>query len=162
MKVSKKKKNQWKQWLIMAFFAAIGGVCGLLLPSLTEQLLDADAPAWLELLVLCGSLLLLYVAMFLQLVIHEAGHLVFGLLSGYRFSSFRIGSFMLLSQGLQREAALKFRSSLFKGLRPSNARSVGRPPQRAKSPLRRLSFVSFSFAPLLPKEKRRTIKSNIM
>ena len=28
--------------------------------------------------------------------------------------------------------------------------------------MRRLSFVSFSFAPLLPKEKRRTIKSNLM
>ena len=33
---------------------------------------------------------------------------------------------------LQREAALKFRSSLFKGLRPSNARSVGRRSQAAK------------------------------
>lgn len=98
MKVTKKKKNQWKQWLIIAFFAAIGGVCGLLLPNLTAQLLDAGTPVWLEMLVLCGSLLLLYVAMFLQLVIHEAGHLVFGQLSGYRFSSFRIGSFMLLSQ----------------------------------------------------------------
>ena len=98
MKVTKKKKNQWKQWLIIAFFAAIGGICGLLLPNLTAQLLDAGTPVWLEMLVLCGSLLLLYVAMFLQLVIHEAGHLVFGQLSGYRFSSFRIGSFMLLSQ----------------------------------------------------------------
>ena len=32
----------------------------------------------------------------------------------------------------QRKAALKFRSSLFKGLRPSNARSVGRRSQAAK------------------------------
>ncbi len=49
-----------------------------------------------------GSMLLSYavlciwicVSLFLQLIIHETGHLVFGLLSGYRFSSFRIGSFM--------------------------------------------------------------------
>lgn len=31
-------------------------------------------------------------------IIHEAGHLVFGLLSGYRFSSFRIWSFMFVRQ----------------------------------------------------------------
>lgn len=41
-------------------------------------------------------LIALYVAMILQIVIHEAGHLVFGLCTGYQFSSFRIGSFMLL------------------------------------------------------------------
>lgn len=34
----------------------------------------------------------------LQLILHEAGHLVFGLLSGYRFLSFRIGRFILMKQ----------------------------------------------------------------
>ena len=50
-----------------------------------------------------GSLLpyLLMLAVFiasvyLQTIIHEAGHLVFGLMSGYKFSSFRIFSFMWL------------------------------------------------------------------
>ena len=33
-------------------------------------------------------------AFYVQLCIHEAGHLVFGLLTGYRFGSFRIGSMM--------------------------------------------------------------------
>lgn len=32
----------------------------------------------------------------LQIVIHEGGHLVFGLLSGYKFVSFRIGSFIII------------------------------------------------------------------
>lgn len=32
---------------------------------------------------------------FIQIIIHEAGHLVFGLLSGYEFVSFRIGSITL-------------------------------------------------------------------
>lgn len=40
----------------------------------------------------------MYLGIFLQLTIHEAGHLVFGLKSGYRFSSFRIGSFMWLKE----------------------------------------------------------------
>ena len=33
---------------------------------------------------------------FLCVIVHEGGHLVFGLISGYRFSSFRIGSLMLI------------------------------------------------------------------
>ena len=35
-------------------------------------------------------------AFYLQIIIHESGHLVFGLLSGYEFCSFRIKSFMLI------------------------------------------------------------------
>ncbi|MDF2589815.1 MAG: hypothetical protein K0S41_3656 [Anaerocolumna sp.] len=35
-----------------------------------------------------------FIAMNLQIIIHEAGHLLFGLMTGYRFSSFRVGSFM--------------------------------------------------------------------
>ncbi len=38
--------------------------------------------------------LALVLATYLQLIVHEAGHLVCGLLSGYQFSSFRIGPFM--------------------------------------------------------------------
>ncbi len=37
-------------------------------------------------------------AHWLQLILHEAGHLVFGMLSGYRFLSFRIGRFVLMKQ----------------------------------------------------------------
>ncbi len=40
----------------------------------------------------------LYASVFLQIIIHEAGHLVFGLISGYKFSSFRIGSFILIKK----------------------------------------------------------------
>ena len=36
--------------------------------------------------------------MYLQLIIHELGHLIFGLLSGYKFSSFRIFNFMLIKE----------------------------------------------------------------
>lgn len=35
-------------------------------------------------------------AIYIQTIVHEAGHLVFGLLTGYKFSSFRIGSLMLV------------------------------------------------------------------
>lgn len=42
------------------------------------------------------QLMLMFLSFFLQLIIHEGGHLAAGLLTGYRFSSFRIGSLMLL------------------------------------------------------------------
>lgn len=44
---------------------------------------------------LVGILVLFIVIMYFQIIIHESGHLVFGLLSGYKFSSFRIGSFLI-------------------------------------------------------------------
>ena len=40
----------------------------------------------------------LLAALLLHTVIHESGHLIFGLLTGYRFSSFRIGSLMLMKE----------------------------------------------------------------
>lgn len=43
-------------------------------------------------------LVALYLAVFLQLILHEAGHLIFGLISGYHFTSFRIGNLMWLKK----------------------------------------------------------------
>lgn len=39
-----------------------------------------------------------YAGMYLQVILHEAGHALFGLLTGYRLTSFRIGKFMWLRQ----------------------------------------------------------------
>jgi len=43
----------------------------------------------------CWSIVMLAAALYLQTLLHEGGHLVFGLLTGYRFVSFRIGSWMV-------------------------------------------------------------------
>ena len=37
-------------------------------------------------------------SVFLEIILHEAGHMIFGLFSGYGFSSFRIGNLMLIRQ----------------------------------------------------------------
>ena len=42
------------------------------------------------------QILLLFLSYYLQIILHEGGHLLAGLATGYRFSSFRIGSLMLL------------------------------------------------------------------
>ena len=45
------------------------------------------------------SLAFFLIAIFLQVSLHEAGHLMCGLASGYRFVSFRIFSFTWIRQG---------------------------------------------------------------
>ena len=40
----------------------------------------------------------MYAALFFHMIVHEAGHLLFGLMTGYKFSSFRIASFMWLNE----------------------------------------------------------------
>lgn len=56
------------------------------------------------LLALAAYVILFYLAAMMQIVIHEGGHLLFGLLTGYHFSSFRIGSFMWV----KKEEGLRF------------------------------------------------------
>lgn len=49
----------------------------------------------LNLLLIVG-LLTLIISNYIHIIIHEIGHLIFGLLSGYKFVSFRIASLMLI------------------------------------------------------------------
>lgn len=49
----------------------------------------------IDILLIVG-LLSIVISNYLHIIIHEAGHLIFGLLSGYKFVSFRIGNIMLI------------------------------------------------------------------
>lgn len=89
----KKKKVVWQQCLGIIFMLLIGALCGVLLALLLNRS-TADTPPYQAILVLAG----VYVALFFHTIVHEAGHLIFGLLTGYRFSSFRIASFMWLKE----------------------------------------------------------------
>lgn len=46
-----------------------------------------------------ASLALFFLSVIVQTIIHEAGHLLAGLISGYSFSSFRVGRLMLVREG---------------------------------------------------------------
>ena len=48
--------------------------------------------------IFAGSIVCTLIAFILQIVLHEGGHLLFGLLSGYRFVSFRIFNWTLIRQ----------------------------------------------------------------
>ena len=92
MKKEEKEQNKGSvgQIIVMLFFIAVGACAGVLM----AKYLDTRNPDGSSLKEIIPEFLLLmvvlYLALFLQTIIHEGGHLVFGLLTGYRFSSFRI------------------------------------------------------------------------
>lgn len=94
--MSKQKKTDFRKYLGLLFFLVIGGVCGWFFGYYLGETVSEHASVG-ETLISIGLLLLgFYVMLYLQIVIHEAGHLVFGLISGYRFSIFRIFSLTFL------------------------------------------------------------------
>ena len=76
-------------------YALIGATAGILGAKYFQSLfgpMDMKQKFFLVLILFLS----IYVSIFLQLIIHEAGHLVFGLMTGYKFVSFRIGSTIFL------------------------------------------------------------------
>lgn len=93
VKKKQKRKLAWQKGIGIAASLAFGAGCGVLLAGYVESVLEEMTVG--AFVIRMGLLLFgMYLMLFLQIVIHEAGHLVFGLLSGYRFSSFRVGSLM--------------------------------------------------------------------
>lgn len=93
-----KKKIQWGQWIMVIGFTLLGGICGVLIAEYIDRSVSSGKSAGETIFTVILLFVGMYVSMFLQIVIHEAGHLLFGLLSGYQFSSFRIGSFMWINK----------------------------------------------------------------
>ena len=82
-----KKQIPWKTIGLTLLAALVGGAVGY------WGMCQVDSLGLPGLLVL---LLLLVLAYVLQVVVHEGGHLVCGLLTGYRALSFRIGRVLLV------------------------------------------------------------------
>lgn len=92
-----KKKKILGQLVSGVIYLLIGAFCGFLSMRYLSDMAE-NADFGLYMFYLCAVLLELYIAIFLQLIIHESGHLIFGLLTGYKFSSFRIGSFVFMKE----------------------------------------------------------------
>lgn len=92
MNKNKKKKNSGAIQTTIVTIASIltGAVCGFLSIEFAHKLNPDEIP----LLALSIMLLMVFLFSILQTIIHEAGHLVFGLATGYKFCSFRVFSFM--------------------------------------------------------------------
>lgn len=90
------KQNKWRKWLtrnmgsvvMLISYLLMGLGCGLI----TVGTMDAINGDLLEMLLLVlGGV---YGSLLVQIILHEAGHMVFGLATGYKFVSFRIFSFV--------------------------------------------------------------------
>ena len=93
------KKKRFPEWLrtvpLFILLCVLGGICGYLGLSLSEQFIPDYASPWSVLLLP----LLLYAAFLLQIILHEAGHWCFGAMTGYRCYSFRIFQPLLCHAG---------------------------------------------------------------
>ncbi len=93
-KNKKKGKKLTGHLLFIAVGVIIGAAIGFMLAAFADRMVSPDAGVGEYIFMVALLLAGFYAAVYLQFVIHEAGHLVCGLLSGYRFSSFRVGSIM--------------------------------------------------------------------
>ena len=86
------KKEKFFQMIYLLFMMVVGGVAGAAIVKYVEKLGGNFIGSLLY------ALFCFYLAFFLTVVIHEGGHLVMGLKTGYQFLSFRIGSLTLVKQ----------------------------------------------------------------
>ncbi len=92
-KIKKRLSGAVPGLLILALFAFLGFAVGYFAADASEE--SGMSPV----VATCICIVALVVSMYLHIVLHEGGHLIMGLASGYRFVSFRIGSFIWLRQG---------------------------------------------------------------
>lgn len=90
-----KKKGQMGKWISGLLMLLMGGACGFLIARVADLGEESLGDLVWD---LCFLVLAMYLVMFFQIIIHEAGHLLLGLLTGYQFSSFRILSFIFIRE----------------------------------------------------------------
>ena len=78
---------------MVAVFVGIGIFSGHLIAEYLDTVYSGSYVS--DIISLALMMVCMYIMMYVQIAIHEGGHLVFGLLTGYKFQSYRIGSFIL-------------------------------------------------------------------
>ena len=101
VKDKKKTKKGSTLWFSI-ITGMISGVGAFLLAMFVDVANNYEEDTFIPLFLMAISGAM--VSFIIHIVVHELGHLVFGLLTGYKFSSFRIGSLMLIKT----EDKLKF------------------------------------------------------
>ena len=97
-KTTKNKKQKAGGIISMVIILLIGFAAGWLVTAYADRAGGADTESGAFLIRLLYLVFCIYLAFFLQGAVHEAGHLICGLLSGYGFASYRIGSLMWIKQ----------------------------------------------------------------
>lgn len=85
-----------KKALSILISLAIGAALGIAISSLINSIYSNESNTTSKIVEMVLLLVALFLGAYLQIILHEAGHLVCGLLTGYRFVSFRVGSLTLI------------------------------------------------------------------
>ena len=93
---TRKREGGLSRWAGTLCQVLMGAAMGLWFAGRLFPLAEAGCPFGRYLLAMAWLMLSLVLGGLVQTVVHEAGHLVFGLATGYRFCSFRVGSWMLV------------------------------------------------------------------
>jgi len=97
-----KKKNKFLSGIIfLVVCGSIGATLGILSQTYSKELMSnyiKSNNVFLELIKSYGFILIFLLGYMIHIIIHEAGHLVSGLMTGYSFVSFRIGSFTIIKE----------------------------------------------------------------
>jgi hypothetical protein len=88
---NEKPKKPKAHKLLILISLAVGVLLGILIDSVPFISKIFELRIW-EMVILCASVIVIYL---FEIALHEAGHLVFGLISGYKFSSYRFLSIMI-------------------------------------------------------------------
>lgn len=96
--VKTKKKNEvFPKVIFILSCAAFGGIIGVISISYFKNFIKSGN-GFMELTKIYGLFFIAIIGYMIHIIIHEAGHLVFGLMTGYSFVSFRIGSLTLIKE----------------------------------------------------------------
>ena len=98
MKEPKTKKRNLKSLLGTVIYLLVCLGLGIFIGRFLGQNTSSEKEWGHIFFVFVFAMLTFYLSIILQTIVHEAGHLVCGLLTGYEFSSFRIGSFMWMKK----------------------------------------------------------------
>ena len=120
-------KNNGKM-LVSAVIFMIGAISGGIFSKklLSElEIISAGRSSGEKTVLLLAFLISLFVSLLLALIIHEGGHLVCGLLSGYKYLLFRVGSLTLI----RRNNKFEFKKFSIKG---TGGQCILMPPESAE------------------------------
>ena len=87
------KLKKMKKYAAPSAMLVVYGLLGILCGRIAGDAAIQTGGGFVQMLLLLFAGV--YLSMLIHITLHEAGHMVFGLMTGYKFVSFRIGSFVL-------------------------------------------------------------------
>ena len=105
MAKKERKTKKTNDFIIILKLVLIGVVFGIFMGVMSVTFLKDfisfnidSSNAFIKILRIYGLLLIFVIGYLAHIIIHEAGHLIFGLMTGYSFVSFRVGSLTIVKE----------------------------------------------------------------